>query len=283
MAAASESVVCSHRKVRLPPIPSSKIHVGVSAKISMDFPNARRKSDTEIDSMEKSTAAVVAPTQSDHVKLPPLDLLHSSLDSVAKQQQDSSSNSDRPVNSDSAPITLPPIEDGASTAAVDPSSKHEGGTENSEKPEEKVDNSTDESPQTLTSNKNPSQAHFRQTTFKGAPLGYKPPLHKHAKNLTPKSKKKSSTPLKAPSEGGISSEVLHQVQRYDRLNEVLTLLQRAKELGKTDDSEPGVKLSDLKQHIQTALDEAVRLRTDTEALHNRMAVSCDIRVNGCVG
>lgn len=56
------------------------------------------------------------------------------------------------------------------------------------------------------------------------------------------------------------------IQRYDRLNHVLSLLHR------TQGEEGGeVRLPDLREHIKTALDEAVRLRADTEALqHNTM-------------
>ena len=78
-----------------------------------------------------------------------------------------------------------------------------------------------------------------------------------------------------------SGHLFQQAQRYDKLNQVLALLQQAKD-GRTlegEGSEPGmspVKMSELKAHIKTALDEAVRLRADTEALQHRMfnGVSC---------
>lgn len=79
-----------------------------------------------------------------------------------------------------------------------------------------------------------------------------------------------------------SGSLFQQAQRYDKLNQVLALLQQAKD-GRNlerEGSEPGtppVKMSELKAHIKTALDEAVRLRADTEALQHRMfnGVSCN--------
>ena len=65
---------------------------------------------------------------------------------------------------------------------------------------------------------------------------------------------------------------MQQIQRYDKLNQVLSMLQRARE-GQQREEEGEVKLSDLKQHIKTALDEAIRLRADTEVLKNRAKVS----------
>ena len=56
-------------------------------------------------------------------------------------------------------------------------------------------------------------------------------------------------------------------QRYDKLNEVLSLLQQARE------SRDRGQVGDLKQQIQTALDEAIRLRADTEALQSTTGVS----------
>jgi hypothetical protein len=74
-----------------------------------------------------------------------------------------------------------------------------------------------------------------------------------------------------------------QAQRYDKLNQVLTLLQQAKD-GKTlvreeESSEPPgtpVKISELKTHIKTALDEAVRLRADTDALQQRVITTVNV-------
>ena len=94
----------------------------------------------------------------------------------------------------------------------------------------------------------------------------------------------------SPSLDGLDEHLYQQAQRYDKLNQVLTLLQQAKN-GKTQNSEgsePGtpVKISELKTHIKTALDEAVRLRADTEALQQRVittvslpcACTCSIHV-----
>ena len=77
----------------------------------------------------------------------------------------------------------------------------------------------------------------------------------------------------------VDSHLYQQAQRYDKLNKVLALLQQAKDVkslgeeGGSPHSEPGtppVKISELKVHIKTALDEAVRLRADTEALQHRV-------------
>ena len=83
-----------------------------------------------------------------------------------------------------------------------------------------------------------------------------------------------TTISRSPCSPSLDEHLYQQAQRYDKLNQVLTLLQQAKD-GKTLDSEgsePGtpVKISELKAHIKTALDEAVRLRADTEALQQRV-------------
>ena len=73
--------------------------------------------------------------------------------------------------------------------------------------------------------------------------------------------------------------MLHQAKRYDKLNQVLALLEQArgsKEVGGEREGEgTGGKISELKDHIKTALDEAIRLRADTEALQTRAEVSTD--------
>ena len=82
---------------------------------------------------------------------------------------------------------------------------------------------------------------------------------------------------------GLDEHLYQQAQRYDKLNQVLTLLQQAKD-GKGQDSseersEPlgtPVKISELKSHIKTALDEAVRLRADTEALQQRIITTVTV-------
>ena len=70
----------------------------------------------------------------------------------------------------------------------------------------------------------------------------------------------------------LDDRLLGPIQRYDRLNTVLALLQKVKG-GEGDQGEEGPRLSDLQQHIQTALDEAVRLRADTEALQHSAKVT----------
>ena len=77
----------------------------------------------------------------------------------------------------------------------------------------------------------------------------------------------------------LDEHLYQQAQRYDKLNQVLALLQHAQgsktqEEEEGDHSEPGtpVRISELKAHIKTALDEAVRLRADTEALQQRVIV-----------
>lgn len=86
---------------------------------------------------------------------------------------------------------------------------------------------------------------------------------------------------RSPHPPSIDGHLHQQAQRYDKLNQVLVLLQQAKENNslsgdgsvKNIHSEPGtppVKISELKAHIKTALDEAVRLRADTEALQHRV-------------
>ena len=77
----------------------------------------------------------------------------------------------------------------------------------------------------------------------------------------------------------LDEHLYQQAQRYDKLNQVLALLQHAQgsktqEEGEGGHSEPGtpVRISELKAHIKTALDEAVRLRADTEALQQRVIV-----------
>ena len=71
-------------------------------------------------------------------------------------------------------------------------------------------------------------------------------------------------------------ELVRNVDRYQRLNEVLAMLQEAKETqlllrdqgGGATEQRGGAtgRLSDLKTHIQQALEEAIRLRADNESL-----------------
>lgn len=69
----------------------------------------------------------------------------------------------------------------------------------------------------------------------------------------------------------VKQQLLRQAQRYTKLSEVLSLLQQAREVQRLTEGEgEGVRASELKQHIKTALDEAIRLRADTEALQSSM-------------
>ena len=83
----------------------------------------------------------------------------------------------------------------------------------------------------------------------------------------------SHSPAHSPS---LDNHLYQQAQRYDKLNQVLALLQQVKG-GQMDNeqSSPGtpVKMSEFKTHIKTALDEAVRLRADTEALQQRVVMA----------
>ena len=72
-------------------------------------------------------------------------------------------------------------------------------------------------------------------------------------------------------DSAVKQQLLHQAQRYTKLSEVLSLLQQAREAQRLTEREgDGVRASELKQHIKTALDEAIRLRADTEALQSSM-------------
>lgn len=62
------------------------------------------------------------------------------------------------------------------------------------------------------------------------------------------------------------------MRRYNKLSEVLSLLQGAREAQRLQTNGERMRMSELKQHIKTALDEAVRLRADTEALQNQAEV-----------
>lgn len=72
----------------------------------------------------------------------------------------------------------------------------------------------------------------------------------------------------------VDSRLLAPIQRYDRLNHVLSLLQQAQAGGQETGGGGGeqVKLSELREQIRCALDEAVRLRADTELLQQTTKV-----------
>ena len=72
----------------------------------------------------------------------------------------------------------------------------------------------------------------------------------------------------------VDGRLLGPIQRYDRLNHVLSLLQQAQARGGGEAGGGGeqVKLSELREQIRCALDEAVRLRADTELLQQTTKV-----------
>ena len=81
-------------------------------------------------------------------------------------------------------------------------------------------------------------------------------------------------------QGGVDDVVLNNIQRYDKLNQILSLLQQARDEGSKE--QEAVKLSRLRDQIMGALDEAVRLRAETEALQHKvggLVVVCTLGSN----
>ncbi len=68
----------------------------------------------------------------------------------------------------------------------------------------------------------------------------------------------------------MSSVLLNNIQRYDKLNQILSLLHVAKDGGCKE--QEGEQLSRLKEQIMGALDEAVRLRAETQALTDKVTL-----------
>lgn len=61
--------------------------------------------------------------------------------------------------------------------------------------------------------------------------------------------------------------LLHHVERYKKLQELMGFLQEAKQA--TKEGREGIHSTDeLRQEIKLALEEAVRLRAETESLHS---------------
>ena len=70
--------------------------------------------------------------------------------------------------------------------------------------------------------------------------------------------------------GSVEQEVLTTAQRYSELNKILCALKQAQA---SPNLATELSTADLKEHIRTTLNEAVRLRADTEVLKSRLDVS----------
>ena len=71
----------------------------------------------------------------------------------------------------------------------------------------------------------------------------------------------------------VDRHLLGHIRRYDRLNHILSLLQQVQEGEREGEGEgERVRVTELREHIRSALDEAVRLRADTNSLHHRTKV-----------
>ena len=110
--------------------------------------------------------------------------------------------------------------------------------------------------------------YLRQTAFRDAILGQR---YHEGRGQGERGKEEEGG-----CEGGkdqvVDGRLLAPIQRYDRLNQVLGLLQRVQGTEREGKGEEGVRLADLRQHIRSALDEAVRLRADTESLQHTAKV-----------
>lgn len=101
--------------------------------------------------------------------------------------------------------------------------------------------------------------------FKSAPLGHK--VSKKGGRVRDVGYKKQVDGCEERGEetNGVDDCLLGPIQRYDRLNHVLSLLQKVQGTEREEGTDK-LRVSDLKEHIQSALDEAVRLRADTDSL-----------------
>ena len=135
--------------------------------------------------------------------------------------------------------------------------KKEEETHNKEEEEEKVSEKPEGS-----RNGAESRRYLKQTMFRAAIVGQQ--------------QQQSVGGECAEEDTPLDNRLLGPIQRYDRLNTVLALLKRVQG-GEMEGEEEGLRLTDLRQHIQSALDEAVRLRADTESLQH----SAKVRVYIC--
>ena len=119
----------------------------------------------------------------------------------------------------------------------------------------------------------PTTKPSRHTIFKSAPMRYKPPAASRVGKLdSPGRGSDEGTSGMCRMDGspviieGLSKELSQHVQRYDRLNQVLGLLQQARDQEDSGGGEGGGVPTGLQGQIKAALEEAVRLRAETEAL-----------------
>lgn len=64
-----------------------------------------------------------------------------------------------------------------------------------------------------------------------------------------------------------TNQVLNQVERYEKLANVLTLLKQAKEMEEKESRNVADQgLDAIKTHIKAALDEAIKLRIETDSI-----------------
>ena len=78
--------------------------------------------------------------------------------------------------------------------------------------------------------------------------------------------------------GGVEQEVdqrrlVNQMERFERLMKVLSLLKGASGMESLEVSSEDVEMHDIKEHVKLALDEAVQLRMETSEMQRRIGVS----------
>ena len=90
----------------------------------------------------------------------------------------------------------------------------------------------------------------------------------NSSNNLPVSKETPDSLLKSDEE---MNKVVNKIERYEKLMKVLTLLKQAKELEENEldggtHEEAGPGLDTIKEHIKAALDEAIKLRVETDTI-----------------